>query len=138
MAVNFNEKADGRIIEVIVTGKLQREDYDYFVPLMEQAIERHGKIRILFQMYDFHGWSACALWEDVKFDVRHYSDIERLAMIGDKAWEKGMSIFCKPFTGAEIRYFEPDHRDEANNWLEEGLPLGEQKPQDTLSARSSA
>ena len=27
-------------------------------------------------------------------------------MIGDKKWESGMAGFCKPFTGAKIRYFD--------------------------------
>lgn len=57
-------------------------------------------------MREFHGWSMGALWEDIKFDLHHFADIERLALIGDKKWEVGMAVFCKPFTTAKIRYFE--------------------------------
>ena len=42
-------------------------------------------------MKDFHGWDAGALWEDIKFDLKHFSDIERVAMVGEKKWQKGMS-----------------------------------------------
>jgi hypothetical protein len=54
-------------------------------------------------MTDFHDWKAGALWQDIKFDLKHCTDIERLAMVGDKTWEKGMSVFCKPFTTAPRR-----------------------------------
>ena len=70
-------------------------------------------------MRDFHGWTAGALWEDIKFDVRHFRDIERLALVGEKKWEKGMAVFCKPFTTAKVRYFERAKADEARAWLQE-------------------
>lgn len=72
-------------------------------------------------MKDFHGWEAGALWEDIKFDVKHFRDIERLAMVGERKWEKGMSLFCKPFTTAEIRYFERGEAAQAREWLEGGV-----------------
>ena len=69
-------------------------------------------------MTNFHGWSVGALWEDLKFDVRHFSDIERLAMVGEKKWQKGMSRFCRLFTTATIRYFEHDNLKAARQWVE--------------------
>ena len=57
------------------------------------------------------------MWEDTKFALNHLSDIERLAMVGEKKWQEGMATFCKPFTRATIKYFE--HADEAaaQGWL---------------------
>ena len=121
MAATLTEKSDGKIIEVVATGKLHRDDYQFFVPKLDRAIKRHGKIRLLFHMIDFQGWTACALWEDVKFDVRHYSDVERLALVGDKAWQKGMGVFCKPFTTAEVRFFELKSLDDAHDWISKGI-----------------
>ena len=68
-------------------------------------------------MCGFHGWEAGALWEDIKFDMKHYRDIERLALVGESKWEKGMSVFCKPFTTAKIRYFDSKDIDEACEWI---------------------
>jgi hypothetical protein len=87
------------------------------VPEFERLVKKNGKIRVLFEMTDFHGWELSALWDDIKFDVKHFSDVERLAMIGDKKWEKGMSVFCKPFTSAKIRYFDRTEMAEAQGWL---------------------
>jgi hypothetical protein len=117
MTVELEKESNVKVLNVKVSGKLSKEDYQKFVPKAEQLIEKFGKIRILFEMQDFHGWDAGALWEDVKFDVKHFSGIERLAFVGDKTWEKGMSIFCRPFTTAKIRYFEPAQRQQAIEWL---------------------
>ena len=90
----------GKLLHVKVTGKLTKETYEAFAPVVDQQIGEHGKLRILFEMHDFHGWTAGALWEDMKFDFKHWKDIERLAIVGESKWEEGMSTFCKPFTAA--------------------------------------
>ncbi|HUE17072.1 MAG TPA: STAS/SEC14 domain-containing protein [Planctomycetaceae bacterium] len=113
----------GRVLEVRVTGKLTKESYQEFVPAVDEQIKEHGKLRILFVMVDFHGWTASAMWEDLKFDLKHWKDIERLAIVGDKKWEKGMAAFCKPFTKAQIRYFDIRQLEDARQWLEsESVP----------------
>jgi hypothetical protein len=119
MALSLTEKDKEKLLEVTVRGKLAKEDYQLFVPKFEELVKKHGKIRILFKMVDFHGWEAGALWEDIKFDFKHFKDIERLAMVGDKKWEKGMSIFCKPFTAAKIKYFDQTDFAEAREWLKQ-------------------
>lgn len=108
----------GNMLEVNVTGKLTKDFYEEFIPAVERQIAEHGKLRILFTMHDFHGWTAGALWEDIKFDVKHWRHIERLAMVGEKRWQKGMATFCKPFTTAKIKYFDHSQADEAKTWLE--------------------
>ena len=63
--------------------------------------------------------AAGTLWQEIRFDVKHLRDIERLALVGGKKWEKGMAIFCKPFTTAKVRYFDRARTDEARKWLQE-------------------
>lgn len=117
MPVELIEKNDGKLLEVRVTGKLIHEDYQKFVPEFDRLAEKHGKIRLLFDMVDFHGWEAAAFWDDFKLGMKHHSDIERLAMVGDKKWEEWMSVFCRPFTKAEVRYFDREAIDDARAWL---------------------
>jgi stage II sporulation SpoAA-like protein len=117
MATTITEKNGGKVLEVAVHGKLTHSDYTRFIPEFERLVKQHGKIRVLFEMSDFHGWDAAALWDDIKFDLKHFSDIERLAIVGDQQWEKGMSVFCRPFTTATIRYFDQAAIETARNWL---------------------
>lgn len=120
MAIQLNEEDDGKVVVVHVSGKLMASDYTHFVPEFDRLVELHGKLRVLFDMTGFHGWEAGALWEDIKFDVKHFADIERLAMVGETKWQQGMAAFCKPFTKATIRYFDNADAAAARTWLREG------------------
>lgn len=121
MSAEVREESDGGLVHVNISGKLSRKDYEVFVPVIERLISEQGKVRMLIEMHDFHGWTAAALWEDIKFDAKHYADIERLALVGEGKWEKGMSVFCRPFTSAAIRYFDTGAIAEARAWvLEQG------------------
>jgi hypothetical protein len=122
MAVDLHEEASGKILVVNLTGKLTKEDYKVFVPHVERLIGQHGKLRMLVPMHDFHGWDMGGLWEDLKFDWKHFSHIERLALVGDKRWEASMAMFCRPFTSATIRYFDEAEASKASEWIHEGLP----------------
>jgi hypothetical protein len=117
MAIEINEENDGCTLTVRVTGRLVKADYDRFVPQVERLIRERGKIRLLFEMHDFHGWSAGAAWEDLRFGLRHCRDIERMAIVGQKRWQETMAGFCRPFTKADIRYFDVAQAQEAREWL---------------------
>ena len=119
MPIALKEEDGGKMVAVRVSGKLAKTDYEHFVPEFERLVRLHGKLRVLFDMAGFRGWEASALWEDIKFDVKHFSDIERLAMVGERKWQQGMAVFCAPFTKAMIRYFDRGQAAEARRWLSE-------------------
>jgi hypothetical protein len=101
-----------------LSGKLHDADYKTFVPAIDAAAGS-GKVRLLAQFHDFHGWDAKALWDDIKFSTTHCTKIERIALVGEKAWEKWMAVVCKPFTMAKIKYFDVTEIDAAWAWLKE-------------------
>ncbi|MBN8248928.1 MAG: STAS/SEC14 domain-containing protein [Verrucomicrobia bacterium] len=107
----------GNLLEVQVTGKLTREFYQDLAPRVDALIRQHGRIRVLLVMHDFHGWTLGAMWEDMKFDLAHWKDIERLALVGESKWEQGMATFCKPFTKASIQYFDHSKLEDARRWI---------------------
>ncbi len=117
MSIALSEKDGGKTLEVRLTGKLGAEDYGVFVPAVDRLVQKHGKIRMLVAMHEFHGWTAGAVWADTKFATHHFHDIERLALVGETKWEKGMAVFCKPFTAASVRYFDHASIAEAEDWL---------------------
>jgi hypothetical protein len=102
-----------------MSGKLHDEDYKQFVPLADAEIAREGKVNVLALMHDFHGWDAKALWDDIKFSATHCSKIWKVAVVGEKAWEKWMAAVCNPFTMAKVRYFDASELEAAKAWLGE-------------------
>jgi len=119
MPIQLNEENGGKILVVHISGKLAKEDYEHFVPEFERLVRQHGKLRMLCDMTGFHGWDVGAAWEDFKVGIAHFADIERLAMVGEKKWQHGMAVFCKPFTKATVRYFDHADAAEARKWLME-------------------
>lgn len=122
MAVTVNilppVTTDGRrVLGVSVTDKLEVEDYEQLEPALERLISEQGEIDLLVQLDNFAGWSAGALWEDTKLGVRHFSDVRRMAIVGESLWQKGMALFVKPFTSATVRYFDVAETGEAMAWL---------------------
>src|SRR5713101_6661912 len=87
-------------------GKLHDEDYKTFIPLVDGAIAKADKARILAQFHDFKGWDLHAMWDDIKFSTTHCTKIDRIALVGERKWEEWMAKVCKPFTLAKIRYFD--------------------------------
>ena len=108
-----------KVVGFKVTGTLHDEDYQHFIPTVETILTAEGKVRLFIQLEDFHGWDLHAAWDDFKFALKHYSDFERIAMVGDRKWEKWMASFCKPFTRAKVKYFDRSEVDAAWKWLQE-------------------
>ncbi len=120
MAIELVEHAENAVLHVMASGKLSSDDYNAFEPMVSGFIESMGKINVLFVMRDFHGWELGAVWEDIKFATKHCRDIDKIAMVGEKDWEKWMATICKPFTMSKIEYFDADQQDAAMQWLAEG------------------
>ena len=124
MPIGFDEiqvdsTPTGTIVTLKFREKLDKADYDTFVPMIETQMENNAPIRLLAELHAFQGWTSGALWEDTKFAARHFNDIERLAVVGDARWEKGVTMFVKPFTAAKVRYFDMQQADQARAWIRE-------------------
>jgi hypothetical protein len=96
MPIQLNEEDGGKILILHISGKLVKADYEHFVNEFERLVRQHGKLRVLFDMGDFHGWEAGAAWEDIKFDSSHFADIERLAMVGENKWQQAWRRSASP------------------------------------------
>ncbi len=113
------EKSSGKVIGFVLSGKLHDEDYKTFVPQVESVLAREGKARLLAHFQEFHGWDIRAACDDMHFGIKHYVDIEKIALVGDRKWEEGMAKICKPFTKAAVKYFDADDIEQAWAWLRE-------------------
>ena len=111
---------DPRCVELRLSGKLHSEDYEFFVPIFDEMVDEYGKLRLLICMREFHGWDLAALWQELKFDLKHLDDFDLLAVVGDKQWEKWMTTFTQPFTSAEVRYFDMEQYAKAKDWILHG------------------
>lgn len=122
MPVKLSEEFD-RIIVVRITGDLTKADFDDFRPQFENLVLCRGRLRVLFDMIRLTGWEPGAIWDEFKFDIGHYSDIDRMASVGDKMWEHGLIKLFRPFTHASIRCYGVAEMSQAKTWLNEPKPV---------------
>jgi hypothetical protein len=127
--IDILDQSTGNLFAMRLNGKILHRDYQRFVPMLEKLIEEHGSVRCFFEMTDFHGLELRALWDEIKFDVRHARQIERCAVVGDRAWESWMTKLSRLiFSLAEIRYYDIAQRDKAWEWVNERLSSDSEKP----------
>ncbi len=115
--IKLEQEAVGKIVTLVFKGKLDKADYELLVPQLEGLMDRDEKIRLLIELRDFEGWTLGAAWEETKFTIKHFNDIERMAIVGDSQWKKGMAGFVKPFTAATVQYFDMSDMEGAKQWI---------------------
>lgn len=112
--------AEGKVVEVSIVGRLTQDDCERFAAVIDQGVDRFGQVRVLFDCCGFDGWTLDGLMEDAKFGIKHYNALFRLAIVGNKAWERAFATLCRPFTKADVQYYDISEIDLARAWLKEG------------------
>ena len=98
-------KRDSNELEIVAGGKLEKTDYDRMVPRLEEAAE-DGPLRVIVRLDDFRGWTPRALLEELRYDVRHRDDFEKVAVVGEKKVEELATKISEPFFSGDVRFFE--------------------------------
>jgi len=112
-------QTEGNVIATKSIEKLTKSDYASILPILINRLQTYKNIRWYFEMENFQGWELKAFWQDVKFDVQHANDFEKIAMVGEKKWQGWMTDLMKPFTKAEIKFFELEERNTALEWIKQ-------------------
>ncbi len=101
-----------------IIGKLTHADYKIMIPMLENAIKdvKEPKIDALIDMTEFEGWELRAAWDDLKLGVKHNREFSKIALLGNKKWEKIAAKVSNWFTSGEIKFFEDKQK--AFAWLE--------------------
>ena len=105
------------LVALRVSGALDQDDYKAMLPEIEKRLQTHGSLRLYWEMDNFHGWTASGIREDGVFDASHANDFSRVAMAGEKTWQEWMIKLMKPFSSAEVKYFDVKERAEALAWV---------------------
>lgn len=113
------EIREENIIFSEITGKLKKGEIKEMHPFIHEIIAKNKKVRWYFEMIDFKGWDMEGFYEDLKMDASHADDYEKIAMVGDKKWEDMLAKGMKPFTSAEVKFFDLNQKDMAWEWIRE-------------------
>ena len=114
-------ESTGNILWLRAAGKLTDRDYrEVFVPRLEAVLRESGKVRVLFHLDpDFRGWTPGGLWQDLKLDLKHRGDFEKVALVGASVWADAIMKLFARFMSGEVRTFLREHLAEAWIWIQE-------------------
>jgi hypothetical protein len=107
------------VIGVRAVGEVEDDDYeDVLVPAIEDRLERHDKVRLLYVLgEEFTGYEAGAMWEDTKLGVKTFGSYDRMAIVTDATWvRRSVKAFGWLIPG-EVRVFHIDGLDAARSWV---------------------
>lgn len=103
-------------IACLISQKLEPKDLEALIPLLENAIEAHQRIRFYLELRDFEGLTAASLWAGSKFDLQHRDHFSHIALVGEHQWQAWLTGLMEPFTSADVRFFAPHEREVALQW----------------------
>jgi hypothetical protein len=104
------------VIGFDVVGKLETEDYrDILLPALREAAAE-GKVRVVIVIPKFEGFSAGALWQDLKMGVEQWAAWKRIALITDVEWMVHGTQWFGWMTPGEVKHFPLAERAAAIAW----------------------
>ena len=100
-------------------GKLTHEDYETITPMIDSALAevKDPNIKALIDGTELEGWEPRAAWDDFRLGLKHGSEFEKIAIYGNKDWQKIAAKIGSWFTSGEVKYFK--NYEEAVAWLHE-------------------
>jgi hypothetical protein len=117
LSVGIDRIDDKFYLSLKAQGKLTHHDYEIITPMIDSALAEVSapKVRALIDGTEFEGWELRAAWDDFKLGLKHGKDFEKIAIYGNKDWQKLAATIGQWFISGEVQYFEDEQA--AINWL---------------------
>ncbi|ABV91794.1 hypothetical protein Dshi_0045 [Dinoroseobacter shibae DFL 12 = DSM 16493] len=115
MAVTYTADSQARVVELTVSGKITHAEFEEVVPKLEAELAR-GPLSLVEVIDSFEGFDARTLWDGLKFDLAHWSEFRRVAVVSDLTWFSPFTRLADRLTHLQIREFKRDQLEEARAW----------------------
>lgn len=116
MLEKLSESA-GPVVGYKVVGKVTVDDYQKLEPEVQALVDQHDEVCLLIDLQEFAGEEVRAWLPDLKFGHRFHDKIDRLAIVGDKRWQKWLASLADPFYANDAEFFHPEETAKAWAWL---------------------
>ena len=107
------------LICIKVFGKLTDSEYRNFIPRVESVINDFGSIKLYVDMLDMDGWEWRVAWDDFAFGIKHWNEFTKLALVGDKRWERFSAQVADKINKAEVQFFSRQEIVKAMIWIKD-------------------
>ena len=112
------ESGVNSVIEMEVKGDVTKDDYERLEEAIKEKLKETDKVNILCKITELSSITAKAILADFKIGVKHYRNINRMAVVSAKEWIEWWSKLGA-ILPVEIKHFNTDEIDQAWNWIKD-------------------
>ena len=107
------------VIALRFSGLITSADYTAsLVPLIDAAAKDHDKLKLLCVLDQyFDGYSAGAMWDDMRFGFSHLTTFSKLALVTDIEWIRKSAKLFGSLMPTEVMVFDVEELDDAKRWI---------------------
>ena len=110
----------GKAIQLKLLGKLDPDAFRRAGEGLSAHIREHGGLRLMLDLREFDGWlGISALGAHLNVVRAHVGQAERIAMVGNKAWQHMAERAASKILSAETQFFDAENYEAAKAWLTE-------------------
>ena len=115
MAISF--ELAGHVVGIMVDKDVNKNYLDEIHSVIEEKLKEHDSINLFCEIMPDNKVPLKFLIENMKFKFDHSEQIQKLAMVTDLSWVRGIMDVDNFFVSTEVRSFELKDRLEAIQWI---------------------
>jgi ribosomal 30S subunit maturation factor RimM len=108
-------------VYMVAQNRLDATDYENMKSQLKDHIQEHNKVHWYIEMEHFEGWSSSAYWKGIELKLPKEERLKRVALVGNLEWQEQFTEVLIPFTRAHIKFFDPDEKKLAKEWIEKEI-----------------
>jgi hypothetical protein len=115
--ITYASEPGSPVVELRVSGHVTDAELEANIDRLRTDLDENGKRRVIEIIEGFSGIEPAALVTDVRLGLPLARKVERVAVVADAAWIRGLSHLGTLFTRADLKIFAPQQLAEARSWV---------------------
>jgi hypothetical protein len=118
--IQFLPQNDGNLVAIKLSGTVTHEEFEALEPMLDDQIDRDGgSIALLLDLLEFEGYEDLhALWEHFTIVRKHNDEVKRIAVLGNREWERRFAELAVRLVVADVGYYGAGEQEQAIEFLQ--------------------
>lgn len=117
MTLTYSENPDTKVVEMRVSGRIEKADFDSVIGKLQAFIDTHGTVKFIEVIDDFGGFDPSVMWPGMKFDFKNIPHISHVAVVSDIGWIGPISKAAGALMPTKLRTFHIAELQDARDWI---------------------
>jgi SpoIIAA-like len=115
--IRYTTQPGSPVVEIRANGTITTQELKDAITALRADFEQNGKTRVIEIIEHFTGIEPSAIWTDITLGVPLAQKVDRVAVVAEQSWVRGLAELGHLFTRAELKVFVPTELDQARAWI---------------------